>query len=228
MVENSLDRHPFAKYVKFYGKLLTFYGKSGLKPRVGKIKVQTILSLAWKTMTLPEQKRSIGVFANRFDAQKAINELKATGFPMDKLSVIGPDTNPEEVEAAANNLGDTENQGDQAARAGTISGGALGGLAGVLTGIAILTIPGLGPVVAGGAAANALATTLAGTAVGATAGGLVGGMSSLAIPELKAQAYKDWLSRGAYLVMVEGSEDDIGGAETILSRGGIQDWFVYK
>lgn len=53
-------------------------------------------------------------------------------------------------------------------------------------------------------------------------------MSSLAIPELKAQAYKDWLSRGAYLVMLEGSEDDIGRAETILSRGGIQDWFVYQ
>ncbi|WP_250123593.1 general stress protein [Chroococcidiopsis sp. CCMEE 29] len=179
-------------------------------------------------MALPEQKRSIGVFPNRFDAEKAINELKATGFSMDKVSVIGPDTNPEEVEAAANNLGGIDNQSNQAARAGTISGGALGGLAGVLTGIATLTIPGLGPVVAGGAAATALASTLAGTAVGATAGGLVGGMSSLAIPELKAQAYKDWLSRGAYLVMLEGSEDDIGRAETILSRGGIQDWFVYQ
>lgn len=181
-----------------------------------------------KRSTVPEQKRSIGVFPNRFEAEKAIDELKVAGFPMDKVSALGPDTNPEEVETAANNLGDVENQGDQAARAGTISGGALGGLAGVLAGIATLTIPGLGPVVAGGVAANALATTLAGTAVGATAGGLVGGMSSLAIPELKAEAYKDWLSRGAYLVMVEGSEDDIGGAETILSRGGIQDWFVYK
>lgn len=179
-------------------------------------------------MALPEQKRSIGVFSNHLDAEKAINELKAAGFPMDKVSVIGPDTNPEEVEAAGNNLGNVENEGDQAARAGTISGGALGGLAGVLTGIATLTIPGLGPVVAGGAVANALVTTIAGTAVGATAGGLAGGMSSVAIPELKAQAYKDWLSRGAYLVMVEGNEDDIGRAETILSRGGIQDWFVYQ
>ncbi len=177
-------------------------------------------------MALPEQKRSIGVFPNRFDAEKAINELKASNFPMDKVSVIGPDTNPEEIKAAANNLGNVENEGDQAARAGTISGGALGGLAGVLTGIATLTVPGLGALVVGGATATALASTLAGTAVGATLGGLVGGMSNLAIPELKAQAYKDWLSRGAYLVMVEGDEDDIGRAETILSRGGIQDWFV--
>lgn len=80
---------------------------------------------------------------------------------------------------------------------------------------------------AGGAVANALATTLVGTAVGATAGGLVGGMSSLGIPELKAQAYSDWLAQGGYLVLVSGSEDDIGQAETILSRGGIQDWLKF-
>lgn len=179
-------------------------------------------------MTLPEQKRSIGVFPNLSAAEKALNDLKAAGFPMDKVSVLGPDASPDEVAVAANNDNHVENQGDQAARAGTISGGALGGLVGVVAGLAALTIPGVGPVVAGGAVANALATTLAGTAFGATAGGLVGGMSSLAIPELKAQTYSDWLTRGGYLVLVEGDEDDIGRAETILSRGGIQDWLVYK
>lgn len=179
-------------------------------------------------MTLPEQKRSIGVFSNRSDAQKALDELKAAGFPMDKVSVIAPDTNPDEVTAAANNLGDIENQGDQAARAGTIAGGALGGLAGVVTGVAALTIPGFGPIIAGGVLANALTTTLVGTAAGATIGGLVGGMSSLGIPQLKAEAYSDWLKRGGHLVMVEGSEDDIGRAEIILSRGGIQDWLIYR
>ncbi len=179
-------------------------------------------------MTLPEQKRSIGVFSQRSDAEKALAELKAAGFPMDKVSVIGPDASSNEAMATGNNDNHVENQGDQAARAGTIAGGALGGLAGVLAGIATLTIPGLAPLAIGGATATALASTLAGTAVGATAGGLVGGMSSLGIPELKARAYSDWLSRGGYLVMVEGSEDDIGRAETILTRGGIQDWLVYK
>ena len=179
-------------------------------------------------MTLPEQKRSIGVFPTRNDAEKALSELAAASFPMDKVSVVGPDTNAAEAMTTTNNDNHVENQGDQAARAGTIAGGALGGLAGVVAGLAALTIPGVGPVVLGGAVANALATTLAGTAIGATAGGLVGGMSSLGIPELKAQAYSDWLTRGGYLVLVEGSEDDIGRAETILSRGGIQDWLVYQ
>ncbi|MBD2245220.1 hypothetical protein [Nostoc sp. FACHB-888] len=179
-------------------------------------------------MTLPEQKRSIGVFHNDSDAQKALTELKTAGFPMDKVSVLGPNASSDEIVEAAGNKGNVENQGDQIARAGTISGGALGGLVGVVAGLTALTIPGLGAIVAGGAAANALATTLVGTAVGATAGGLVGGMSSLAIPAQRVEAYKDQLSRGGYLVMVEGSEDDIGRAEVILSRGGIQDWFTYS
>jgi uncharacterized membrane protein len=177
-------------------------------------------------MTLPEQKRSIGVFPNDSDAQKALIELKTAGFPMDKVSVLGPNASSDEIVTVGSNQGHVENQGDQAARAGTISGGALGGLVGVVAGITAFTIPGLGPILAGGVAANALATTLVGTAVGATAGGLVGGMSSLAIPAQRIQTYKDQLSRGGYLVMVEGSEDDIGRAEVILSRGGIQDWFT--
>ena len=179
-------------------------------------------------MTLPEQKRSIGVFPNRSAAEKALNDLKAADFPMDKVSVIGPDTSSDEIMAIANNDNHVENQGDQAARAGTIAGGTLGGLVGVLAGIATLTIPGFAPLAVGGATATALASTLAGTAVGATAGGLVGGMSSLGIPTLKAEAYSDWLTRGGYLVLVEGSEDDIGRAETTLTRGGIQDWLVFK
>lgn len=178
-------------------------------------------------MVLPTQKRAVGAFPNLQAAEAALNELQAADFPMDRVSVVGPDSSREAIAVAANNDNNIENQGDQTARAGTIAGGALGGLAGVLVGIGALTIPGVGPIILGGTAATALASTLAGGAAGAFAGGLVGGMASLGIPEQKARTYSDWVSRGGYLVLVEGSEDEIGQAEIILSRGGVQDWLTY-
>ena len=50
----------------------------------------------------------------------------------------------------------------------------------------------------------------------------------LDIPVDIARSYNDMVAQGKYLVMVEGSFDDISGAKTILKRSGIQDWVVYK
>ncbi|BDI16740.1 hypothetical protein ANSO36C_25420 [Nostoc cf. commune SO-36] len=56
-------------------------------------------------------------------------------------------------------------------------------MTGLLVGLGTLAIPGVGPVLAGGAVATALATTLAGGAIGAAAGGIVGALVGLGIPE---------------------------------------------
>ena len=50
----------------------------------------------------------------------------------------------------------------------------------------------------------------------------------LDIPVDMARLYDDFVAQGKYLVMVEGSHEDISGAKTILKRSGIQDWVVYK
>ena len=50
----------------------------------------------------------------------------------------------------------------------------------------------------------------------------------LDIPVNMASAYNNMVAQGKYLVMVEGSQDDITGAKTILRQCGIKDWVVYK
>jgi hypothetical protein len=80
----------------------------------------------------------------------------------------------------------------------------------------------------GGALATALGTALTGGAIGAAGGSLVGGLVGLGIPEGQAKIYGDRISQGGYVVMVEGTEDDISRAESILGRGGIQDWGIYN
>ena len=187
-------------------------------------------------MALGHNRRAVGVFSNRQDTERALRELRESNFPMDRVSVItrdadrrdhiaGADVRSDVREEARERADDTK--ADEGATTGAIAGGTLGGLTGLLVGLGTLAIPGIGPIMLAGATATALATTLAGTAIGAAAGSLLGGLIGLGIPEDRARAYHDRVSRGDYLIIVDGTDDEIRHAEAILHRGGIEDWGVY-
>lgn len=178
--------------------------------------------------SMSSNRRAVGVFSNRRDAENALHELKASGFDMNRVSVITRDAHgSQEIEGAevSKKVG---NKADKGAGAGALSGGALGGLTGLLVGLGTLAIPGIGPVMLAGEVATALATTAAGTAIGAASGGLIGGLVGLGIPEKEAKAYSDRVHQGDYLVIVDGSDEDIRRAEMALNHAnGLQDWATY-
>jgi hypothetical protein len=178
---------------------------------------------------LVHNKRAVGVFPHRRDAEAAITELRNAGFPMRQVSLVGKHANPNDQFGGldASNRA-TGNQADEGAKTGAATGGILGGLGGLLVGLGALAIPGIGPVLAGGALATALATAAAGGAIGAAAGGLTGALVGLGIPDDRARGYNDRVNRGDYLVMVDGTEDEIRRAEAILRRHGIQDWEIFN
>jgi hypothetical protein len=99
----------------------------------------------------------------------------------------------------------------------------LGGIGGLLVGLEALLIPGAGPFLAAGT----IATTLAGAGIGAAAGGLVGVLTGLGIPEEEARAYGERVSQGEFLVIVDGSEDEINRAGSILRDLDIHNWAIY-
>ena len=78
-----------------------------------------------------------------------------------------------------------------------------------------------------GAVTTAIATTIAGSAIGAAAGTLVGGLVGLGVPKEKAKAYRAKVAEGGYLVIVEGTIDEVQLAEGILNQHGVEDWEVY-
>ncbi|MBW4560959.1 MAG: histidine kinase [Mojavia pulchra JT2-VF2] len=171
-------------------------------------------------------KRAIGVFSHHRDAEAALTELRDAGFSMNRVSIIAKNSNGNQIAGGDQNFG-AGNKADEGAKAGAATGAALGGLGGLLVGLGALAIPGIGPVIAGGAVATALATTLTGGAVGAAAGGIVGALAGLGIPEDRARVYSDRFQKGDYLVMTDGSESEIHHAETILRRRGIEEFAVY-
>ena len=180
-------------------------------------------------------KRAVGTFPTYQAAETALHDLRDSKFPMDRVSVVGRDMSSRDDmggastgdRIAATQQNDGENKADDGAKTGALAGGAFGGLTGLLVGLGAVAIPGIGPVMLGGALATALATTVSGGAIGAAAGGVVGALAGLGIPEERAKVYSDRLSKGEYIVMVEGSAAEIQEASVILNRQGVEEWGSY-
>ncbi len=179
-------------------------------------------------MALGEHKRAVGVFSSRREAEYALTELRDAGFPMNKISIIAKDADRTGDIAGVETQKHVGNKADEGAATGAVTGATLGGLTGLLVGLGTLAIPGVGPILLAGEVATALATTAVGAGIGAATGGLLGALIGLGIPEERARVYNDRVSRGDYLVIVDGTDDEIRRAETVLTNQGIQEFGIYN
>jgi uncharacterized protein (TIGR02271 family) len=175
-------------------------------------------------MKTEQDKRAVGLFYSRDEAESAVRDLKGGGHNMDQVSVIAKDADQVAGHDTTEKIG---NKADEGATTGALTGGTLGGITGLLVGLGALAIPGLGPIVLAGAEATAIATTLAGAGIGAAAGSLIGGLIGLGIPEEKAKMYSDRVGRGSFLVMVTGTGLDIDRAATIMRQHGVEEFNIY-
>ena len=174
-------------------------------------------------MALQQYKRAVGVFPSRRDAEQALSQLRKSGFSMESVSILAQniDQGDQIAGAEVRDRGDTEAQ--EGAGIGAVTGTVLGGFGGLLVGLEALVIPGVGPFLAAGT----IATTLAGAGMGAAGGAIVGALTGAGIPEEDAQAYNKEVSQGKYLVILEGYQDSIERADSILKQHGIRNWKVY-
>ncbi|MEH2459123.1 general stress protein [Nostoc sp.] len=170
-------------------------------------------------MTLEKERRTIGVFATCSDAQLALQELKASNFPMHKVSVIAQDAEEQNDIASVEVKDSTGN---------TSSEDTAGAVTGLLVGLVLWVIPGIGRVIIAGAEAIAIATTLAGGAINVTADDLHGVLLGLGIPKEQAQGYSNLVCKGYYLVIVTGVDIEIRLAKRVFNRCNIQQWVIYQ
>jgi hypothetical protein len=152
-----------------------------------------------------------GLYDGYDDAKAAVKALEDAGVPSDDISIV---TNK------ANGDPDVEGQGNRAGEgAGTGAGiGAVaGGAGGLLTGLGMLAIPGVGPVVAAGWLAAAAAGAVAGAVAGGAVGGIVGAMIDSGVPEEDANFYAESVRRGGSVVTARVEDDRRAPAEAILN-----------
>ena len=160
-----------------------------------------------------------GLFSDVREAKNAVTDLKAVGFTDKEIGLAMQNR----TEAAEPTETVTETRSAEEAATGAVGGGILGGLTGLLVAAGVVVVPGIGPLLAGGALASALgitgASVAAGAGLGAAAGGLVGGLVGLDIPEADARRFEAGIRSGRVLVLVN-TRGRTEEAMAILQRHG--------
>ncbi|NEQ32340.1 MAG: hypothetical protein F6K04_15285 [Leptolyngbya sp. SIO4C5] len=173
-------------------------------------------------MYVGETQRAIGLFSDRAVAEAALTKLRDAGFNMDKISVV---TNRDRATSmAGTEVKGKDEQAKGGAKAGAVAGTATGGIMGLVGSLGVLAIPGVGPALELGVV---LANTLLGAGIGAAGGGLLGALIGWGVPEEKAKYYNERVEAGEYLVMAEGTPEEIQMAEAILEENRVQSWYRY-
>jgi len=159
-----------------------------------------------------------GLYDDPTAAERGIRRFRDSGYEGERIGIVSRDR--EESKELAEDTGAKAATG---AATGAMAGGLLGGLTGLLVGIGALAIPGIGPVVAGGALASAFGigggTAVAGAGIGAGVGGVVGALTKLGFDKDEAEYYDTGVRNGRTLVTVH---DDDGRSESIFDETGAE------
>jgi hypothetical protein len=180
-------------------------------------------------MVLNHEKYAVGLLPTREDTESALKELKDSGFSMENIGVLATDLSREAQRGNAERerTAQVVDHHQEGAVTGVVTGTAKGGIGGLLVGIGTLAIAGVGATVEGGTGKTALANILPDKGIAGFADTWMGALAGRGIPEQRASIYSDRVSRGDYLVMVEGTQEEIATAERSLSKRGIQEWVIY-
>ena len=162
-----------------------------------------------------------GIFNSRADAERAVEDLRASGVGEDQISLLAPGTTQEQLDEVPTT--DTEQPGIGKALGGAV-GGALGVAGGLQLGAAAasLLVPGVGPVFAVGLVAAAL-LGVGGAATGAVLGGTLEDSMARGLPHDELFVYEDALRHGRSVVIVVADDDyKAGVARNLLSQAGAE------
>jgi hypothetical protein len=172
-----------------------------------------------------EHKNGLGLFPNRQQTESALSQLKAIGFPIDSVSVVVD--HPKSEDAGLEDLTEASVQSEEdfsTHRAidrfehGALVSGALGTVSGGIIAAGLIALSG---------GAGLLVGMAAGAFYGAVSGGLIGSAIGAGISDEQEKHYHDQLMKGYYLIVIQGTDDEISQAESVLKRKNIQDWIIF-
>lgn len=158
--------------------------------------------------TMNSQKNNqtiIGVFESRSSAEKAVETLRQQGFSNEEINIISKKQSQDD---------DTDVVDDDIMD-GTLTGGTIGGIGGLLLGAGALMIPGIGPILAVGPIAAAVG--------GAIAGGITGGLIDWGIPSEDSKRYEQEVVHGSILAIIRTDAMKTDSVAQILRQNGAKE-----
>jgi len=162
-----------------------------------------------------DQNSVVAIFGQHPEAENAVKELKAGGFDIKKLSIIGRDYHSEDNVVGFYNTGDRMKYWGK-------QGAFWGGLWGMLFGAAFLFVPGIGPVVAAGSVVTWIISALEGAIVIGGLSALGAALYSFGIPKDSVVKYETSIKAGKFLLIAHGTADEVQKARGILQTSGAE------
>jgi hypothetical protein len=157
-----------------------------------------------------DMRTATGLFDSYSDAQTAVSNLERAGINSDDISIVSNNGDGRYVD---------QSNAAEGAGAGAGVGALVGGTGGLLTGLGLMAIPGVGPVVAAGWLAATAVGAVAGAAVGGAAGGIIGALTKEGVSEADAHVYAEGVRRGGTLVTARVDDTRYAEVDAILKGG---------
>jgi cation transport regulator ChaB len=157
------------------------------------------------------------IFKEQEQIDSVVRGLLDKGVPRDRISVMGSKFQSETRIAGFITKRDVIFGG---LRQGAIFGSLFGSLLGLLSGVGVLFIPFIGPIVAAGPIGGALLGAASGALAGSAGAGLASVLVTLGMPEDKAAVYATRLEAGEFIVMAEVPSDRSQEIQTFLETAG--------
>ena len=156
--------------------------------------------------------KTVSALYDTYDAARsAVSALEAAGIPHSDISIVANNSESWHRD-------DRESNAADGAGTGAGVGAAVGGVGGLLTGLGMMAIPGVGPVVAAGWLIATAVGAATGAAVGAATGGIIGSLTEAGIPENDADLYAEGVRRGGSLVTARVVDERASEVQAILNR----------
>ncbi len=149
---------------------------------------------------------AIGIYEDHDSAVEAVAKLHEQGYPVAQLSIMGLT----ETEVVDKDMHITQKSPINPVGLGT--GVAVGTTVGLLTGVGLFTIPGLGVLFGAGALVGAIA----GFDFGLIGGGIASVLTSVGVSNEIAEKYNSLLKTGKYLVVANGTPEEVADAKRYL------------
>jgi hypothetical protein len=173
-----------------------------------------------------------GIFESAEQARQAAERVKNNGLRTNDISIISKDAEAN-GRLQGEGFNDNGNSNTEDGRfvntggstindnmsGGAVTGGVLGGLAGLIIGMGTIVIPGLGVIAAAG--------PIAGLLSGALTGGIVGGLVDLGIPEAEGKEYEKEIHKGNILWTMSTDDKNAEQVANILRSAGATSVKVY-
>ena len=165
-------------------------------------------------------KTVVAIFNSYNDAERAALEIRDNGLRTDDISIVVKEHEDEPpAEISGNKLHMTINEvytlsptrGGKISD-GIVTGGIIGGVAGILIGATSMFIPGFGAIAAAG--------PISGLVSGLVTGGVVGSLMSIGVPKEKGRQYEQYISSGHALFSMKVDEDRMNQIIDILYKNG--------